>query len=48
MAEFFVGFILGFIAASAVTVWWYHGNLKPKIDGLKKEAAEALRQKLGG
>ena len=33
--DFLIGFAGGFVVASALTVGWYHGSLKPKIEAMK-------------
>ena len=43
MNNFLVGFILGFMAAGAVTFGWYHGMLKPQFDKLKSLAEDRLK-----
>ena len=43
MTEFLTGFVLGFIAATGLALWWFHGSLKPRMDALKDIAERSLR-----
>ena len=45
MAKFLWGFLAGFGACLAITLAWYHGDLRPRIEELKRMAGEKLSGK---
>lgn len=38
-------FLLGFATATALAIWWFHFDLKPRLDALKQLAADKLSGK---
>lgn len=38
-------FVAGFASATGLAVWWFHFDLRPRLDALKDVAERALRAK---
>ena len=45
--HYLYAYLAGFGTCLALTIFWYHGSLKPQFDKLKQEAAAALGKRLG-
>lgn len=39
-------YLAGFGTCLALAIWWFHGNMKPKLDALKQAAADKIKAKL--